>query len=40
MTVSPYDVLDPEIAIFVRRMIADASAHPPREQLTPPEARR
>ncbi|AFK56272.1 alpha/beta hydrolase fold domain-containing protein [Tistrella mobilis] len=40
MTASPYDVLDPEIAIFVRRMIADASAHPPREQLTPPEARR
>ncbi|GGB36527.1 acetylesterase [Tistrella bauzanensis] len=36
---SPLDILDPEIATFVRQMMADAAAHPPREQVTPLEAR-
>ncbi|MFD0390977.1 hypothetical protein ACFQ4K_29200 [Tistrella bauzanensis] len=31
---SPLDILDPEIATFVRQMMADAAAHPPREQVT------
>ncbi len=35
----PLSILDPDIAEFVRRSVAESAKYPPRESLSPPEAR-